>query len=339
MLLVRARLASKSNHFRTIYSPFSSTPTHHVSTPSASASGDEVKHLTVIGAGLMGSGIAQVAAQAGISVTIHGMNQEICQESESIINQSLKRIAKKKFQDQEPNKAQEFIESINHNLKFVTDLRDSIHRNKTNLIIEAIVEKIEIKQELFKTLDGLIDNPDTIFTSNTSSLKISEISQTVSTQRKKLFAGLHFFNPVPQMKLVEVIKTDHTSNETIQRLINFSKQLGKSPVTCTDTPGFIVNRLLVPYLLEAMRMIERGEATKEDIDTAMKLGAGHPMGPIELSDYVGLDTMKFISDGWRDTRVQSGEIDAALVKPVQSLDQLVKDGKLGRKSKQGFLKY
>ncbi|KAA1112578.1 hypothetical protein PGT21_002537 [Puccinia graminis f. sp. tritici] len=312
-------------------SPFSSTSSKHE--PSTA----QVKHLTVIGAGLMGSGIAQVAAQAGISVTVHGMNQEICKESKSIINQSLKRIAKKKFS--EDNQATQFIESVNNNLKFATELKSAVDTQKTDLIIEAIVEKIEIKQELFKTLDGLIENPETIFTSNTSSLKIGDISQAVSAQRKKQFAGLHFFNPVPQMKLVEVIKTDQTSEEAAQRLINFSKQLGKSPVSCTDTPGFIVNRLLVPYLLEAMRMLERGEATKEDIDTAMKLGAGHPMGPIELSDYVGLDTMKFISDGWRESRVQSGEIDQALVKPLKTLDQLVKDGKLGRKTKEGFLKY
>jgi len=314
--------------------PFSSTPRNHHEA--------QVQHLTVIGAGLMGSGIAQVAAQAGISVTVHGLNEEICKESNAIINQSLKRIAKKKFSQDQQNQEEathHFIKATNNNLKFATDLKSAIDPKKTDLIIEAIVEKIQIKQDLFKTLDQLIDNPNTIFTSNTSSLKISDISQAVSTKRKEQFAGLHFFNPVPQMKLVEVIKTDQTSNETTQRLISFAKQLGKVPVTCTDTPGFIVNRLLVPYLLEAMRMLERGEATKEDIDTAMKLGAGHPMGPIELSDYVGLDTMKFISDGWRESRVQSGEIDLSLVKPVKSLDQLVKDGKLGRKTKEGFLKY
>ncbi|OAW00222.1 hypothetical protein PTTG_01554 [Puccinia triticina 1-1 BBBD Race 1] len=318
-------------HLGTI-SPFSSTsksrqPAH------------EVKHLTVIGAGLMGSGIAQVAAQAGIAVTVHGMNEEICKQSNSIINQSLKRIAKKKFPEDQAKQATAFIEAVNKNLKFATELKNAVDHQKTDLIIEAIVEKIQIKQELFKALDHLIENPNTIFTSNTSSLKIADISQAVSAHRKKQFAGLHFFNPVPQMKLVEVIKTDQTSDETAQRLINFANQLGKSPVTCTDTPGFIVNRLLVPYLLEAMRMLERGEATKEDIDTAMKLGAGHPMGPIELSDYVGLDTMKFISDGWRESRVQSGEIDKALVEPVKALDQLVRDGKLGRKTNEGFLKY
>ncbi|PLW04861.1 hypothetical protein PCANC_28285 [Puccinia coronata f. sp. avenae] len=337
-MLARTRLGLKNYRLLPLIhsnsNTFSTTSSSH-----ASSSAGEVKHLTVIGAGLMGSGIAQVAAQSGIAVTVHGLNDAICQESKSIINQSLKRIANKKFAQDQNQQATEFIQSVNNNLNYTTDIKKSVDSNKTDLIIEAIIEKIQVKQDLFKSLDQLIDNPNTIFTSNTSSLKISDISQAVSANRKKQFAGLHFFNPVPQMKLVEVIKTDQTSHETAERLINFSKQLGKTPVTCTDTPGFIVNRLLVPYLLEAMRMLERGEATKEDIDTAMKLGAGHPMGPIELSDYVGLDTMKFISDGWRESRVASGEIKEALVAPVPALDQLVKDGKLGRKTKHGFLKY
>lgn len=301
--------------------------------------GLEIKNLTVIGAGLMGSGIAQVAAQAGVKVTIHALTSELSQSSRSIINQSLNRIAKKKFPDDQSTQ-KIYIESINHNLTFTEDLRNSVNSNSTDLVIEAIVEKVHAKQELFKSLhEILVDNPSTIFSTNTSSLKISDISTTVPIERQRMFAGLHFFNPVPQMKLVEVIKTDQTSCTTIDNLIEFSKKLGKTPVRCTDAPGFIVNRLLVPYLLEAMRMIERGEASKEDIDTAMKLGAGHPMGPIELSDYVGLDTMKFISDGWRESRVTSGEINEALVKPVEILDQLVLNQKLGRKSKEGFFKY
>jgi metal-dependent amidase/aminoacylase/carboxypeptidase family protein len=188
-------------------SPFSSTSSKHE--PSTA----QVKHLTVIGAGLMGSGIAQVAAQAGISVTVHGMNQEICKESNAIINQSLKRIAKKKFSE-DHHQATQFIQSVNNNLKFATEIKSAVDTQKTDLIIEAIVEKIEIKQELFKTLDGLIENPETIFTSNTSSLKIGDISQAVSAQRMKHFAGLHFFK-LGFYKLTSNVYFDQSSDRLV----------------------------------------------------------------------------------------------------------------------------
>lgn len=320
---------------------------HHFLRPSSSTSTqlnpapDQIQNLTVIGAGLMGSGIAQVAARAGLSVTIHALDDRSCQESKSIIDRSQRRIFKKSSPstDDQHDKHRS-IDSIYDRLTYTTDLDRAIDPRSTDLIIEAIVENLDSKRELFKNLDRiLIESPKTIFTSNTSSLKIADISLAVSKSRRSKFAGLHFFNPVPQMKLVEVIKTDQTDPETIERLINFSNRLGKTAVKCTDTPGFIVNRLLVPYLLEAMRMIERGEATKEDIDLAMRLGAGHPMGPIELSDYVGLDTIKFITDGWRHTRLQTAEIDRAFVEPVPSLDRLVKEGNLGRKTKEGYFKY
>ncbi|NXF95134.1 HCDH protein, partial [Eubucco bourcierii] len=172
----------------------------------------------------------------------------------------------------------------------------------------------------------------TIFASNTSSLQITQMAN--STTRQDRFGGLHFFNPVPMMKLVEVIKTPMTSQKTFESLMDFSKAVGKSPVSCKDTPGFIVNRLLVPYMMEAVRLFERGDASKEDIDVAMKLGAGYPMGPFELLDYVGLDTSKYIIDGWH-----SLEPNNPLFAPSPLLNKLVEEKKLGKKTGEGFYKY
>lgn len=147
--------------------------------------------------------------------------------------------------------------------------------------------------------------------------------------------GFHAFNPVPQMKLVEVVRTKDTSDATFNSLMEVAKKMGKTPVACVDAPGFIVNRLLVPYMLEAIRLVERGEATPQDVDTAMKLGAGYPMGPFELSDLVGLDTLKNISQGWRESRVSTGEISEEYVKETPLLEKLVAEGRLGKKSEKG----
>ncbi|CAG8472780.1 5087_t:CDS:2 [Rhizophagus irregularis] len=277
----------------------------------------------------MGAGIVQVAAQNGFKVTMVDIEQAFIEKGKKIIDASLSRIAKKQFKDDE-NSQKSFIETTWSNIK--TETNSEKGAENTDLIIEAIVENLETKQNLFKKLDK-ISKPNTIFASNTSSLPISEISKI--TERQDKFAGLHFFNPVPQMKLVEIIKNDQTSEDTYQKLVDVTKRMKKTPVTCKDTPGFIVNRLLVPYLMEAVRLAERGEATTEDIDTAMKLGAGMPMGPFELSDFVGLDTLKSIVDGWR----KDGKIDAGLVAPIKKLDDLVKEGKLGRKSGAGFYTY
>merc|ERR1739842_290235 len=168
----------------------------------------------------------------------------------------------------------------------------------------------------------------TIFASNTSSLPISEIASTSS--RADRFGGLHFFNPVPVMKLLEVVRIPQTSDETYNAMVAWGKAMGKVTVECKDTPGFIVNRLLVPYILEAVRMVERGDASVKDVDTAMKLGAGYPMGPFELADYVGLDTMKFIQDGWHEKYP-----DEPLFNHSPLLAQLVAEGKLGVKSGEG----
>ncbi|CAF3395239.1 unnamed protein product [Rotaria socialis] len=287
-----------------------------------------IKTVTVIGGGLMGSGIAQIAAATNHQVILVDQKQEFLDKSLNIIETSLKRIVKKKF-DKDQASGETYLNDIRSRIKTSLDVKDAV--KSTDIVIEAIIENLEIKQALFKQIDQIAPK-HTIFTSNTSSLPITEIARDVHRQDK--FGGLHFFNPVPVMKLLEVIRTSSTSDETYQAMLNFGKALGKTTVSCKDTPGFIVNRLLIPYHAEAVRMIERGDATPEDIDTAMKLGAGYPMGPIELMDYVGLDTSKFISDGW-----QKRYPDEPTFRTTDLINKLVSEGKFGRKTGAGFYKY
>ncbi|NXN19862.1 HCDH protein, partial [Indicator maculatus] len=289
-----------------------------------------IKHVTVIGGGLMGAGIAQVAATSGHTVVLVDQSEDILKKSTKGIEESLKRVTKKKFADK-PEAGAEFVEKTLKNITTSTDAGAVVH--STDLVIEAIVENLEVKNELFKRLDKFApEYVRTIFASNTSSLPITQMAN--STTRQDRFGGLHFFNPVPMMKLVEVIKTPMTSQKTFESLVDFSKAVGKSPVSCKDTPGFVVNRLLVPYLMEAVRLFERGDASKEDIDVAMKLGAGYPMGPFELLDYVGLDTTKYIIDGWHAL-----EPNNPLFAPSPLLNKLVQEKKLGKKTGEGFYKY
>ncbi|XP_074084840.1 hydroxyacyl-coenzyme A dehydrogenase, mitochondrial [Macrotis lagotis] len=296
--------------------------------PSASAKKILIKHVTVIGGGLMGAGVSQVAATTGHTVVLVDQSDEILAKSKKGIEESIRRVAKKKFADN-PQAGDDLVKKTMANISFSTDAASVVH--STDLVIEAIVENLKLKNELFQRLDKFAAE-HTIFASNTSSLQITELAN--STTRQDRFGGLHFFNPVPMMKLVEVIKTPMTSQKTFESLTDFSKALGKNPVSCKDSPGFIVNRLLVPYLMEAIRMLERGEASKEDIDTAMKLGAGYPMGPFELLDYVGLDTTKFIVDGWHEMDSKN-----PLFQPTQVLNKLVQEKKFGRKTGEGFYKY
>jgi len=288
----------------------------------------EISNVTIIGAGLMGSGIAQIAAQNNFNVVLVDAEDEYLQKAMVMIRKSLDRITKKKFPN-EPKGSSKFIDDTLG--KITTQSEPAIGVANADLVIEAITENMEWKHSLFKKLDEAAP-PSCIFTSNTSSLSISDIA--VVTNRKDRFGGLHFFNPVPMMKLVEVVKSNDTSEATFKALFQFSKDLGKTPVSCNDTPGFIVNRLLVPYMMEAIRFVERGDVTAEDIDTAMKLGAGYPMGPFQLADYVGLDTTKFIIDGWH-----AKEPDNELFRPSEKLNELVKEGKFGRKNGEGFYKY
>lgn len=298
------------------------------STASASAKKIVVKHVAVIGGGLMGAGIAQVAAATGHTVVLVDQSEDILAKSKKGIEESLRRVAKKKFAEN-PKAGDEFVGKALSSISTNTDAASVVH--SVDLVVEAIVEKLKVKTELFKRLDKFAAE-HTIFASNTSSLQITSIAN--ATTRQDRFAGLHFFNPVPMMKLVEVIKTPMTSQKTFESLVDFSKALGKHPVSCKDTPGFIVNRLLVPYLMEAVRLFERGDASKEDIDTAMKLGAGYPMGPFELLDYVGLDTTKFIMDGWHELDAQN-----PLFQPSACMNKMVAENKLGKKTGEGFYKY
>lgn len=276
----------------------------------------------------MGSGIAQVAAQAGQQVTIVDQKQEFLDKSVKGITTSLNRVVKKKFAD-DPKAGEDFVKKTLGLIKTSVSAEEAV--KETDLVIEAIVENIDIKQKLFASLDAAAP-PNVIFASNTSSLSITEIAS--ATKRQDRFGGLHFFNPVPMMKLLEVIRCNLTSDETNQKITDWGKSIGKTTIACKDTPGFVVNRLLVPTMMEAVRMMERGDASARDIDIGMKLGAGHPMGPFELADYVGLDVTKFIIDGWHKKFP-----DNPLFKPSPLLDKLISENKLGIKTGEGFYKY
>ncbi|KAJ3290483.1 hypothetical protein HDU79_003192 [Rhizoclosmatium sp. JEL0117] len=297
-----------------------------------------ISRVSIVGAGLMGAGIAQSIAAAPalvakkVQVTLVDVTQDRLDNGKKIIHQSLARIAKKKF-DGDAAKSGEFVDSILSSIAFKTDAGAAA--SESDLIIEAIVENLDAKQKLFRDLDTRAPK-HAIFASNTSSLPIAEIAKSTLSRRDR-FAGLHFFNPVPQMKLVEIVRTKELSQDVFVGLKQLVKDMDKVGVECKDTPGFIVNRLLVPYMLEAVRLVERGDATKEDVDIAMKLGAGYPMGPFELADYVGLDTTQFITEGWY--KAGKGLQGKELVQPPESLVKLVGEGKLGRKSGAGFYDY
>lgn len=295
---------------------------------SSSAMQSAIKNVTVIGGGLMGSGIAQVSAQAGQNVTLVDVSNDALAKAKKSIGTNLSRVAKKMYKDN-PQEGEKFV---NDSLGRINTATDAAEASKSaDLVVEAIVENIEVKHKLFKQLDGVAPS-HTIFASNTSSLSINEIASVV--KRKDKFGGLHFFNPVPVMRLLEVVKGSETSEATYKTMMEWGKSVGKTCITCKDTPGFVVNRLLVPYICEAIRLYERGDASARDIDIAMKLGAGYPMGPLELADYVGLDTNKFILDGWHKKFP-----DQQLFKPIPLLEKLVAEGKLGVKTGEGFYKY
>jgi 3-hydroxybutyryl-CoA dehydrogenase len=244
----------------------------------------EIKKVGVLGCGLMGSGIAQTAATAGYETIVREVSNELINKGFAGIEKSLA-----KFVEKGTITAEQQTE-IRNRLKGTTSLEDFAD---CDIIIEAIIENLPIKRETYKQLDELC-KPETIFASNTSSLSITEMLTATGPERQKRFIGLHFFNPVPLMKLVEVVRTILTDTNVYEEAIEFSKSLGKVPVRAGDKTGFIVNRLLVPYLLDAIRALEEGIGSIVDIDNAMKLGCGHPMGPLTLLDFVGLDTTYYI---------------------------------------------
>ncbi|HEX7706442.1 MAG TPA: 3-hydroxybutyryl-CoA dehydrogenase [Thermoanaerobaculia bacterium] len=280
-----------------------------------------IKKVGVLGCGLMGSGIAQVAAQAGYEVVVREMEQKFLDKGLTGIKKSLGRFVEKGKMQQAD------MDACMGRLKGTTSLDDLAD---CDIVIEAIVENAQLKKDTYAELDRIV-KPEALFASNTSSLTITELS--MATARPKQFVGLHFFNPVPLMKLVEVVRTILTSDEAFDSAFAFAKSLGKEAVSCRDNSGFIVNRLLVPYILDAIRAYEEGVGSIEDIDKAMVLGCGYPMGPFTLLDFVGLDTTYYIThvmfDEYREKRFAAPPL----------LRKMVLAGKYGRKSGSGFYDY
>jgi 3-hydroxybutyryl-CoA dehydrogenase len=281
----------------------------------------EIKSVGVLGCGLMGSGIAQVCAAAGYKTVVREIEQ-------NLLDKGLNRINKFLSDGVERGKVTaEAKQRTLANLSGTTTFEDL---QGCDIVIEAIVENVDQKTAAFAALDATVGD-QTVFCSNTSSLCITELA--AKTRRPDRFAGLHFFNPVPLMKLVEVIRGLTISDDTYRTVYAFAQSLGKEPITAPDKPGFIVNRLLVPYLLDAIRSYEHGLGTIEDIDKGMKLGCGYPMGPFALLDFVGLDTTYYIAN------IMFAEYREPAYAPPPLLKRMVLAGRLGKKSGQGFYKY
>ncbi len=280
-----------------------------------------IKKVGIVGFGQMGSGIGQVAAAAGYQVLAREVSDELFKKGLGYITKSLDKAIEKGKADQA------LKDKIVGNIKGTTALSDLAD---CDLICEAVIENLEVKKTVYKELDGLCKQ-ETIFASNTSSLSIGDMASV--TKRRDRFVGLHFFNPVPVMKLCEVVKTLDTSDETFKTAFSFAELVGKSAVTAKDSPGFIVNVLLVPYLLDAIRSYERGLATREDIDNAMIMGCGHPMGPLTLTDFIGLDTILYIAD------IMFEEFKDSHYAAPPLLRRMVNAGYMGKKSGRGFFDY
>jgi len=281
----------------------------------------EIKRVGVVGCGLMGSGIVEVCARAGYDVVVREVDEALLGTGLSRVEGSLRRAVER------GKLAASDMETARRRIKGTTTLADL---GDAELVIEAVIEKMEMKKEVFIELDRLCP-PRTIFASNTSSLSITEMASV--TKRPGHVLGMHFFNPVPVMKLVELIRGLETSDATMTAGRSFAESVGKTVVVCKDSPGFIVNLLLVPYLLDAVRALELGIATKEDIDTAVQLGLAHPMGPLTLLDYVGIDTTYYIAEAmfeeFKDARYAAPPL----------MKKMVLAGLHGRKTGRGFYEH
>ncbi|MDQ1613243.1 MAG: 3-hydroxybutyryl-CoA dehydrogenase [Pyrinomonadaceae bacterium] len=283
----------------------------------------EIKKVGVLGCGLMGSGIAQTAAAAGFEVVVREVTNELCERGFKGIEKSLAKFAEKGTITADQQR------EIRGRLTGTTEF-DALA--DCDIIIEAIIENLDTKRDTYRQLDELC-KPETIFASNTSSLSITEMMTATSPARQQRFIGLHFFNPVPIMKLVEVVKTILTDDAVYETAVDFGKRLGKVPVRASDKTGFIVNRLLVPYMLDSIRALEEGVGSIVDIDNAMKLGCGYPMGPLTLGDFVGLDTTYYIAE------IMFNEFREKRFAPPPLLKRMVLAGLYGRKSGRGFYDY
>jgi 3-hydroxybutyryl-CoA dehydrogenase len=282
-----------------------------------------IKRIGVLGAGLMGAGIAQVAAASGYEVTVVEVSDDLIKKGLSGIEKSLAKFVEKGSITAGQKDA------ALARLRGSTDLKEVA---ETDIVIEAIVENLAIKREAYARLDALC-KPETIFASNTSSLSITEMMTATGDRRRRRFIGTHFFNPVPMMKLVEVIRTILTDDDVYAEAVALAESMGKTVVKAGDKTGFIVNRLLVPFMLDAIRALEEGLASIEDIDNAMKLGCNHPMGPLTLTDFVGLDTTCYIAN------IMFEEFKEKRFAPPPLLKRMVQAGLYGRKSGRGFYDY
>jgi len=281
----------------------------------------EITTVGVLGCGLMGSGIAQTAAAAGFTTVVREVSDQLVEKGKGAITKSLNKLVEK-------GKVEAAVRDATlGRLRFTTNVADL---KDCDIIIEAVVEDLGLKQSMWKELDAVCP-AHTIFASNTSSLTL--IDQAAVTKRADRFVGLHFFNPVPLMKLVEVVRTVTTSAETFERAFAFGKKLGKEPIAAKDNSGFVVNLLLVPYLLDAIRQLEHGVASVPDIDKAMQLGCGYPMGPFVLLDFVGLDTTYKIAE------IMFTEYREQRYAPPPLLKRMVLAGMYGKKSGKGFYDY